>query len=123
MQCKVEGLRIQELSRTQFENPPQLIQEKLNISAQSLLLLPLKLEVARYVLPSLHVKLNLFKLHPLLFLANYPNHLLYQLVAAVMTLTGTHLGVVRAIYHGHDEAIAGTMVILNAFIRSGNNVK
>lgn len=123
MQCKVEGSRIQELSRTQFENLPQLIQEKLNMSAQSLLLLPLKLEVARYVLPSLHVKLNLFKLHPLLFLANYPNHLLYQLVAAVMTLTGTHLGVVRAIYHGRNEAIAGTMVILNAFIRSGNNVK
>jgi hypothetical protein len=59
----------------------------------------------------------------LLFLINYPKHLLYQLVAAVMTLTSTHVGVVRAIHYGLDDTVARIMLILNAFIRSANDIR
>jgi hypothetical protein len=34
-----------------------------------------------------------------------------------MALAGTHLGIVTAIYHRLEDAIAGIMLILNAFIR------
>jgi hypothetical protein len=59
----------------------------------------------------------------LLFLINYPKHLLYQLVAAVMTLTSTHVGVVRAIHYGLDDTVARIMLILNAFIRNANDIR
>ena len=59
----------------------------------------------------------------LLFLINYSKHLLYHLVAAIMALTSTHLGVVRTIYQSLDATIAGIMLILDAVIRIGHNVK
>ena len=67
--------------------------------------------------------MHLFQLVLLLFLVNYPNHLLYQLVVAVMALTSTHVGVVRTIYYSLDHTVAGIMLILNEFIRGDNNVK
>jgi hypothetical protein len=58
----------------------------------------------------------------LLFLINYSKHFLYHLVAAIVTLTSTHLGVVRPIYWSLDHTIAGIMLILNAVIRSSHVV-
>jgi hypothetical protein len=40
-----------------------------------------------------------------------------------MTLTGTHFGSVRALYYDLDDAVAGIMVILNAFAGIGYDVK
>ena len=57
------------------------------------------------------------------FLINYPKHLFDQLVAAVMTLTSTHFGIVQAIYYGLNDTVARIMLILNAFIRIGYDVK
>jgi hypothetical protein len=59
----------------------------------------------------------------LIFLINYSKHLFGQLIAAVVTLTCAYFGVVGGIYYTFDYTIAGIMLILNAFIRSGNNVK
>jgi hypothetical protein len=75
------------------------------------------------ILSALYVKLPLFQLRLLIFLVNYSKHLLYHLVAAIMTLTVAHFGVVRTIQYCLDETIAGLMLILNAFIRIGHNIK
>jgi hypothetical protein len=77
------------------------------------------------VISGLHVELHLFQLLLLLllFLINYSKHLLYHLVAAIMTLTSAHLGVVRTICYCLDNAIAGIVLILNAVIRISHNVK
>jgi hypothetical protein len=56
----------------------------------------------------------------LLFLINYSKHLLYHLVAAIVALTSTHLGVVRTLYWSLDHTIAGIMLILNAVLRSSH---
>jgi hypothetical protein len=42
----------------------------------------------------LHVRLHLFQLLLLIFLINYSKHLFGQLIAAVVTLTCAHFGVV-----------------------------
>jgi hypothetical protein len=72
---------------------------------------------------TVYVRLHLFQLRLLTFLIDNPKHLFDQLIAAVMTLTSTHFGIVRAIHNGLDDTVAGIMLILNAFIRIGYNVK
>lgn len=72
---------------------------------------------------TVYVRLHLFQLRLLTFLIDNPKHLFDQLVAAVMTLTSTHFGIVRAIYYGLNDTVARIMLILNAFIRIGYNAK
>jgi hypothetical protein len=73
---------------------------------------------------SLYVKSHLFQLQLLLLLLiDYSKHLLNHLVAATMTLTSTYCSIVQAICYCIDNAIAGIMLILNAVIRIGHNVK
>jgi hypothetical protein len=57
----------------------------------------------------------LLLLQLLIFLVNYPKHLFGQLIAAVVTLTCTHFGNLRAIYYRLDDAIAGSVIVLYAF--------
>jgi hypothetical protein len=53
----------------------------------------------------------------LIFLINYSKHVFNKLVAAVMTLTIAHFGIVRAIYYSLDSAVAGIVLILGTFSR------
>ncbi len=45
------------------------------------------------------------------FLVNYRCHSFNKLVAAVMTLTIAHVGIVQAIYYFLDSAISGIVLI------------
>jgi hypothetical protein len=93
---KVEESRIQELSRAQFENLSQPVQEKakrVGIEQATFDFMISSKSHDRYYI-FLVCKLHLFQLQTLLFLVNYPKHFLYHLVVAVMTLTSTHMGIV-----------------------------
>jgi hypothetical protein len=56
----------------------------------------------------------LFLLQLLSFLVNYPKHPFGQLIAAVVTLTSTHFGNLRALYYRLNVAIAGSVIVLYA---------
>jgi hypothetical protein len=69
------------------------------------------------------MRLLLFLLQLLIFLVNYPKHLFGQLIAAIMTLTITHFGNLRAIYYRLDDAIAGIVIVLYAFSGIAHDTK
>ena len=58
------------------------------------------------------MRLCIFLLQLLVFLVNYPKHLFGQLIAAVVTLTCTHFGNLRALYYRLNAAIAGSVIVL-----------
>jgi hypothetical protein len=60
------------------------------------------------------MRLRLSLLQLLSFLVNYPKHLFGQLIAAVVTLTCTHVGNLRALYYRLNAAIAGSVIVLDA---------
>ena len=60
------------------------------------------------------MRLCLSLLQLLSFLVNYPKHLFGQLIAAVMTLTCTHFGNLRAPSYRLNAAIAGSVIVLYA---------
>ena len=69
------------------------------------------------------MRLCLFLLQLLIFLVNYPKHLFGQVIAAVVTLTCTHFGNLRAIYCCLDDAIAGGMIVLYAVTGIAHDTK
>jgi hypothetical protein len=69
------------------------------------------------------MRLRLFLLQLLIFLVNYPKHLFGHLVAAVVTLTCTHFGNLRAIYYCLNHAIAGSVIVLYAATRIAHDTK
>ncbi len=70
------------------------------------------------------MRLRLFLLLQLLiFLVNYSKHLFGQIIAAVVTLTCTHLGNLRAIYYCLNHAIAGSVIVLYAATRIAHDRK
>jgi ABC-type uncharacterized transport system permease subunit len=62
------------------------------------------------------MRLRLFLLQLLIFLVNYPKHLFGQLIAALVTLTCTYFGNLRAIYYRLNDVIAGSVVFLYAAV-------